>query len=109
MNTRSTRSQREEAAVVVAESAIPGVSVPEVRRGLDALRTAWNNADAPFYFSAPLSVDVPDAGTSRKRKKAPEKQEPSKLDTMESFCIKYIMGHHVKRHEKSKQHPKANS
>ena len=105
MNTRSTRSQREEA--VVAESAIPGVSVPEVRRGLDALRTAWNNADAPFYFSAPLSVDGPDVATTRKRKKAPEKQEPSKLDTMESFCIKYIMGHHVKRHEKSK-HPKAN-
>ena len=103
MKTRSTRSKpsTEEDAATVAESAIPGVSIPEVRRGLDALRTAWNNPESPFYFSAPLSVHAP--SLERKRKKVQEQQQPAPAtDTMESFCVKYIMGHHVKRYEKAK-------
>lgn len=96
-----TRSKRVAAENVkeTAESAIPGVTIPEVRRGLDALRTSWNTADSPFYFSAPLSVLPPES--SGKRKKAEDEPKPVS-DTMESFCIKYIMGHHVKRYEKAK-------
>ena len=96
-----TRSKR--IAEDVPESAIPGVSIPEVRRGLDALRTAWNNAESPFYLSAPLSVDTAEASSTRKRKAAPKEPSPA-TETMQSFCIKYIMGHHVKRYEKAKQH-----
>lgn len=98
IQTRSKRVATENVKET-AESAIPGVTIPEVRRCLDALRTSWNTADSPFYFSAPLSVPPE---PSRKRKKGEDQPTPVVTDTMETFCIKYIMGHHVKRYEKAK-------
>jgi hypothetical protein len=82
---------------VDAPSAISGVTVPEVRRALDALRTAWNNP-SPFYVSAPLSFE----GTEKSRMKRKQQVQSPGGETMESFCIKYVMGHHVKRHGRSK-------
>jgi hypothetical protein len=98
IKTRSrSAASKDDIKSVDAPSAIPGVTVPEVRRGLDALRTAWNNP-SPFYLSAPLSLE---GGVQRKKvKSTPSLEEVD--DTMESFCIKYVMGHHVKRCGKSK-------
>jgi divalent metal cation (Fe/Co/Zn/Cd) transporter len=98
---RKTRSKSLKAAsaddeedAVVAASAIPGVTVPQVRRGLDALRTLWSS-NPIFYMSAALSMDA--AKTCRK---TPKDAAITAKETVESFCIKYVMGHHVKRYEK---------
>lgn len=68
----------------VVTSAIPGMTVTEVRRDLDALRKYWafcethrRDMDESFHLST------------------------EKYD-IQMFCFKFIMGHHMKRHNKSK-------
>ena len=62
-------------------SAIEGMSVAEVRRGLDTIRTRWNQRPARFYFTDKLFNDM----------------------TIQQFCMQFTLGHHTKRHAKSKR------
>lgn len=63
-------------------SAIEGMSVAEVRRGLDAVRTQWHQGGgARFYFTEKLFNGM----------------------TVQEFCTKFTLGHHTKRHAKSKR------
>ena len=59
-----------------------GMSVAEVRRGLDAVRTQWHQGGgARFYFTEKLFNGM----------------------TVQEFCTKFTLGHHTKRHAKSKR------
>ena len=91
---RSRRREEEEeeeppppAGKRVVTSAIPDMSVTEVRRALDSIRKRWaTRADAahpPFVISAPM-----DCGSRDLR--------------MDEFAFEFILGHHRKRHAKSK-------
>ena len=62
-------------------SAIEGMSVAEVRRGLDTIRTKWNQQPARFYFTDRIFNDM----------------------TVQQFCTEFTLGHHTKRHAKSKR------
>mgnify|MGYP004183752355 FL=1 len=62
-------------------SAIEGMSVAEVRRGLDAVRTQWHQGTPRFYFTEKLFNGM----------------------TVQEFCTKFTLGHHTKRHAKSKR------
>ena len=62
-------------------SAIEGMSVAEVRRGLDAVRTQWHQGAPRFYFTEKLFNGM----------------------TVQEFCTKFTLGHHTKRHAKSKR------
>ena len=58
-------------------SAIEGMSVAEVRRGLDAVRTQWHQGGgARFYFTEKLFNGM----------------------TVQEFCTKFTLGHHTTRH-----------
>lgn len=61
-------------------SAIDGMSVAEVRRALDIVRKSWNNEEAPFHFTDTLFNGM----------------------THQQFCMELTLGHHTKRHAKSK-------
>jgi len=68
----TTRSARREIT-----SAIPQLTVPEVRRGLDLVRRAWGErAEVPFELSAPSVGDL----------------------TVQDFCFQFLLGQHRKRH-----------
>ena len=56
------------------------MSVAEVRRGLDAVRTRWNQRPARFYFTEKIFNGM----------------------TVQQFCTEFTLGHHNKRHAKSK-------
>lgn len=56
------------------------MSVAEVRRGLDAVRTKWNQQPARFYFTEKLFNGM----------------------SIQQFCTAFTLGHHTKRHAKSK-------
>ena len=61
-------------------SAIHGMSVAEVRRGLDSMRKKWKSRETtPFYICDTIFNDM----------------------TMQEFGYKFVMGHHHKRHNKS--------
>lgn len=62
-------------------SAIEGMSVAEVRRALDIVRKAWSDEDATFHFTAPLFNGM----------------------SQQQFCTELTLGHHTKRHAKSKR------
>ena len=75
----------------VVTSAIPDMSVTEVRRALDSIRKRWLSRDdatqPPFVISAPLDV-----GSREMR--------------VDEFTFQFILGHHRKRHAKAKNnHP----
>ena len=68
----------------VVTSAIPNMSVAEVRRGLDFVRTQWKEQQQrhkPFHINQKLFNDM----------------------TLQDFCFKFTLGHHYKRHAKSKR------
>jgi hypothetical protein len=64
----------------VVTSAIPNMTVGEVRRGLDMIRRRWRERtpEQPFYISDMLCHGY----------------------TMEEFAFRFVMGHHYKRHNK---------
>lgn len=68
----------------VVTSAIPDMTVGEVRRNLDIVRKRWNDAslDRPFYLTDTLS-DSSDM-------------------TLQQFALKFVIGHHFKRHNQKK-------
>ena len=57
------------------------MSVAEVRRGLDAVRTQWHQTSGRFYFTEKLFNGM----------------------TVQEFCTRFTLGHHTKRHAKSKR------
>lgn len=65
----------------VVTSAIDGMSVSKVRRGLDTMRRMWReqNQEKPFFISRAVVDNMP----------------------MHQFALKFVMGHHYKRHNKS--------
>jgi hypothetical protein len=68
-----------------ATSAIPGMSVGEMRQHLHQLRTQWKQRTGanPFLITTKLE------STS------------SRNLTMEEFAVKFVLGHHLKRYRKS--------
>jgi hypothetical protein len=74
----------------VVTSAIQDMTVTEVRRDLDALRKYWS-------FCETNRSDIDPA----------HRLFTEKYD-IQTFCFKFIMGHHMKRHNKSsKRHPRS--
>ena len=69
-------------AELESTSAIPGMTVAEVRRALGRIRSIWSNADPqhPLFLSDPLVNSL----------------------TIGEFATLFVGGHHLKRHEKSK-------
>ena len=68
----------------VVTSAIPDMTVAEVRRGLDFVRTKWREQQEGvnnFHLSEQLFNGM----------------------TVQEFCFKFTLGHHYKRHAKSKR------
>jgi len=68
----------------VVTSAIPDMTVAEVRRGLDFVRTQWREQqeeDSAFHLSHQLFNGM----------------------SVQEFCFKFTLGHHYKRHAKSKR------
>ena len=68
----------------VVTSAIPDMTVAEVRRGLDFVRTKWREQQeggGSFHLSEQLFNGM----------------------TVQEFCFKFTLGHHYKRHAKSKR------
>ncbi len=61
-------------------SAVDGMSVAEVRRALDQVRKTWSDP-TPFHFTAPLFNGM----------------------SQQQFCTELTLGHHTKRHAKSKR------
>lgn len=68
-------------------SAIPGMSGAEVRKGLAEIRRRFREQE-PMYLTDPLWG--PDL-------------------TVQDFCLKFICGHHEKRHSKAKSSAKETS
>lgn len=69
----------------VVTSAIPDMSVGEVRRNLDVVRKRWNEASThrPFYLTDTLS--------------------DTNSMTLQQFALKFVIGHHFKRHNQKKE------
>jgi hypothetical protein len=67
----------------VVTSAIDGMSVAEVRRGLDYMRKRWreHSLEEPFYLSEVLFNGM----------------------QIQQFAFMFVMGHHHKRHNKSRR------
>ena len=65
-------------------SAIPGLSVAEVRRGLARCRERWATSGGSRPFDP--SSDVGVGGLS-----------------LQSFAFLFVRGHHIKRHDKSRK------
>jgi len=67
----------------VVTSAIPGMSVREVRKCLSIVRSQWSAAKTtPFYITTPLAPD---------------------LASIQDFSMLFVIGQHRKRHSKSMQ------
>ena len=63
-------------------SAIPGLSVAEVRRVLDAIRKSWSDREAdPFELSAHAIGDL----------------------DVQSFALAFVVGQHQKRHARKRR------
>lgn len=64
----------------VVTSAIDGMTVGEVRKNLDVVRKRWKQQDSehPFFLTDPLAGGF----------------------TVETFALKFLLGHHFKRHQK---------
>jgi hypothetical protein len=68
----------------IVTSAIPDMTVAEVRRGLDFVRTQWRaqeDGTGQFRLSTELFNGM----------------------SVQEFCFKFTLGHHYKRHAKSKR------
>lgn len=67
----------------VVTSAISGMSVGEVRKGLDYMRKRWKdqNRDEPFFI---------------------DEEMPNGM-VMQDFALQFVMGHHYKRHNKQRR------
>lgn len=67
----------------IVTSAIDGISVAEVRRGLDNMRRLWKTRSdsQPFFLSEMLFNGM----------------------NVQEFAFQFVMGHHHKRHNKSKR------
>ena len=76
----SMQSTDEHARIMT--SAIPSMTVAEVRRALADLRAAWRAHDpaAPFSITREVTEDI----------------------TYAEFALMFVMGHHRKRHQKSR-------
>ena len=73
------------ATSVSAVSAVPGLTVQNVRRAMDGVRTRWKThaeaaAEAPFMFTAPL-CDC-----------------SGEVLSLQGFCMRFVLGQHAKRH-----------
>lgn len=66
----------------VVTSAIEGLTVSRVRRGLDIMRKLWRerSTERPFFICRNVIDNY----------------------SMQQFAFKFVMGHHYKRHSKSK-------
>ena len=65
-------------------AAIPGYTIPEVRRGLDEVRRTWEDEECPFYLHQPLlTLEGAHAGTPT-----------------HAFCTAFLVGQHLKRKAK---------
>jgi hypothetical protein len=64
----------------VVTSAIEGMSVGEVRKNLDVVRKRWRqqSGETPFFLTDPVAGGF----------------------TVETFALKFLLGHHFKRHQK---------
>lgn len=63
-------------------SAIPGLSVAQVRRVLDTIRRSWGDRDeTPFELSAHAIEDM----------------------NVQQFALAFVIGHHQKRHARKRQ------
>lgn len=64
----------------VVTSAIDGMTVGDVRKNLDVVRKRWKQQDSeqPFFLTDPLASGF----------------------TVETFALKFLLGHHFKRHQK---------
>ena len=70
---------------VSAVSAVPGLTVQNVRRAMDGVRTRWKvhveaASDTPFLFTAPLC------------------ECRSEVLSLQGFCMRFVLGQHAKRH-----------
>ncbi len=67
----------------VVTSAIDGMSVGEVRRGLDYMRKRWRDQsrEEPFFI---------------------DEEMPNGM-RMQDFALHFVMGHHYKRHNKQRR------
>jgi len=82
-------------------SAIQGVDVSDVRKGMNQLREAWANhsPSAPICPSQPImQIFSPE---EHDQSMSSDMTEPTIL-TLEGFCFKFVMGQHYKRFIKSK-------
>lgn len=73
------------ATSVSAVSAVPGLTVQNVRRAMDGVRTRWKThleaaAETPFLFTAPL-CDC-----------------SGEVLSLQGFCMRFVLGQHAKRH-----------
>lgn len=67
----------------VVTSAIPGLSIAEVRKGLDQIRQSWANRDEEPFRPHTMSIQ-------------------SYQLTAQEFCLRFVLGQHLKRFNKSK-------
>lgn len=74
----------------VVTSAIEGMSVTEVRRGLELFRRKWkerNASDGSFFLCEPVLNNM----------------------TLEEFAFKFVVGHHHKRKSRDGERQQDNS
>lgn len=66
----------------VVTSAIPGMTVGEVRRNLDVVRRRWRDMDEhAFFITDPLTAEL----------------------QVQQFTLKFVRGHHFKRHQRQNE------
>jgi len=69
-------------------SAVEGLTVADVRRCLDKVRKSWADLDKThFSLLIPVNDNL----------------------TIQDFCFRFVLGHHRKRHAKSKTKTRASS
>jgi hypothetical protein len=66
----------------MSASTVPNYTIPEIRRSLDIIRRSWINRQADFTFQFDKVVS--------------ENHD----DTIWSFSLRFMMGHHRKRHSR---------
>jgi hypothetical protein len=81
----------------IMTSAIPGVSVGEVRKAVADIRRKWEqrSLEHPFYSSDLITVEEGSSSSS-----SPNAETRQVQLSHEMFALNFIMGHHNKRHPK---------
>ena len=82
VTTRSTSAALPPLPRRSVTSAVEGLTVAEVRKCLDVVRRSWSNRSRQEPFSLLTKVNRP--------------------FTIQEFCFRFVLGHHRKRHAKSK-------